>query len=42
MRHPPENDEHGRACSSTAKPSPDRIAAARAGAACASMSASRV
>ena len=42
MRQPPENDAHGRACASASKPSPCRIAAARAGAEWAPMSTSRV
>ena len=42
MRQPPENSEQGRAWSAAEKPSPARISAARAGAECAPMSASRV
>ncbi len=33
IRQPPENSEHGRCWSAAEKPRPDRIAAARAGAA---------
>ena len=42
MRQPPEKSVHGRCCAASSKPRPARIAAARAGAACAPMSASRV
>ena len=42
MRQPPENSETARAWSAVEKPRPDRIAAARAGAECASISTSRV
>ena len=42
MRQPPENSESVRFCAASSKPRPERMRAARAGAACASMSASRV
>ena len=42
MRQPPEKDDNGRACASKSKPRPARMRAARAGAACASMSTRRV
>ena len=42
MRHPPENSAQGRCWSLAEKPRPARIDAARAGAACAPISASRV
>ena len=41
IRQPPENSAQARACAAASKPSPCRIAAARASAECASMSASR-
>ena len=42
IRQPPENSAQARACAAASKPRPCRIAAARASAECASMSASRV
>ncbi|MGY4436697.1 hypothetical protein ACVWWO_009174 [Bradyrhizobium sp. F1.13.1] len=42
MRQPPENSAQGRSWSAAEKPRPERMAAARLGAECASMSTSRV